>query len=32
MNRVLRYRLPRFDMLPRIERPPVLYCRGTRPS
>ena len=32
MNRVRRYRLPRFEMLPRIERPPVLYCRGTRPS
>ena len=25
MNRVLRYRLPRLEMLPRIERPPVMY-------
>ena len=24
--------LPRLEMRPRIDRPPVLYCRGTRPS
>jgi hypothetical protein len=30
MNRVLTYRLPPLEMLPRIERPPVLYWRGTR--
>jgi len=27
-----KYRLPRLEIRPRIERPPVLYCRGTRPS
>src|SRR6478672_7535652 len=32
MNRVLRYLLPRLEMRPRIDRPPVLYWRGTRPS
>ena len=31
-NRVRRYLLPRLEMRPRIDRPPVLYCRGTRPS
>jgi hypothetical protein len=32
MNRVLRYLLPRLEMRPRMDRPPVLYWRGTRPS
>ena len=32
MNRVLRYLLPRLVMRPRIDRPPVLYWRETRPS
>src|SRR5579859_7053900 len=32
INSVRRYLLPRLEMRPRIERPPVLYCRGTRPS
>ena len=32
MNRVLRYLLPRLEMRPRIDRPPVLYWRGTRLS
>src|SRR6185437_13004630 len=32
MKSVLMYRLPRFEMPPRIERPPVLYWRGTSPS
>lgn len=29
---VRRYLLPRLEMRPRIDRPPVLYCRGTSPS
>src|SRR5215475_14348474 len=32
INSVRRYLLPRLEMRPRIDRPPVLYCRGTRPS
>src|SRR6201988_1969778 len=32
INRVRRYLLPRLEMRPRIDRPPVLYCRGTSPS
>ena len=32
INSVRRYLLPRLEMRPRTERPPVLYCRGTRPS
>src|SRR4051794_41870501 len=32
MNKVLRYLLPRLEMRPRIDRPPVLYWRGTRAS
>jgi hypothetical protein len=32
MKSVRRYRLPRLEMLPRMDRPPVLYCRGTSPS
>jgi hypothetical protein len=32
INSVRRYLLPRFEMRPRIDLPPVLYCRGTRPS
>jgi hypothetical protein len=32
INKVRRYLLPRLEMRPRIDRPPVLYCRGTRPS
>src|ERR1700761_3635900 len=32
MNRVLRYLLPRLEIRPRMDRPPVLYWRGTRPS
>src|SRR5579862_2084847 len=32
INRVRKYLLPRLEMRPRTERPPVLYCRGTRPS
>src|SRR6478672_6486690 len=32
MNKVLRYLLPRLEMRPRMDRPPVLYWRGTRPS
>src|SRR5438874_9570919 len=32
ISSVRRYLLPRLEMRPRIERPPVLYCRGTRPS
>ena len=27
MNRVLRYLLPRLEMRPRMDRPPVLYWR-----
>src|SRR5205814_587654 len=32
ISSVRRYLLPRLEMRPRIDRPPVLYCRGTRPS
>lgn len=32
INRVRRYLLPRLEMRPRIDRPPVLCCRGTKPS
>jgi hypothetical protein len=31
INSVCRYLLPRLEMRPRIDRPPVLCCRGTRP-
>src|SRR5262249_43609484 len=31
-NRTRRYRLPRFDILPRIVRSPVEICLGTSPS
>src|SRR3712207_1867638 len=31
-NRVLRYLLPRFEILPRIVRSPVDSCLGTSPS
>ena len=31
-NRTRRYRLPRFDILPRMVRSPVDICFGTRPS
>lgn len=29
---VLWYRRPPFEMQPRIRHPPVLYCRGTKPT
>jgi hypothetical protein len=32
MKRVLRYLLPRLEMWPRIDRPPVMYWRSTGPS
>src|SRR4029077_2779877 len=32
ISSVRKYLLPRLEMRPRTERPPVLYCRGTRPS
>src|SRR6516165_3288809 len=32
ISSVRRYLLPRLEMRPRIDRPPVLYCRGTSPS
>ena len=32
INSVRRYLLPRLEMRPRMDRPPVLCCRGTRPS
>jgi len=32
MNSVRKYLLPRLEIPPRMDRPPVLYCRGTRPS
>ena len=32
INNVRKYLLPRLEMRPRIERPSVLCCRGTRPS
>src|SRR5215813_8171588 len=32
ISSVRRYLLPLLEMRPRIDRPPVLYCRGTSPS
>src|SRR6516165_3378962 len=32
ISSVRRYLLPRLEMRPRIDRPPVLYCRGTSPN
>lgn len=31
-NSIRRYLLPRLEMHPNMVRPPVLYCRGTRPT